>query len=659
MSDYKIHWGLWHNYSLDYSEQLTLPASVGSILVASTSTFIAIAGGQLWSLIAFIVYYCRANPGEPHDGIHISQQALYKNISSPLGLVWSLIKGNIVYAGLESWKKWWRRRASPYTTRRKRRLCLFGGLPTFVWLIYTAAGPASPFLTTHRVYKGNEVLANSHNCGFEQWNRSTSQGNIAFQKNSLRIASEALNYVNNCYNSTDALSCSVLPRQNLDYAVYQISDCPFGSRCKVSPITMETGWMDSHEDFGMNAPVSDRVQMRKQATCAVVDVRDLTTLASIGNDLFRYEYDLGPVEGLSENYTAYAVERQAPDYVGYNIQPYYAFQGVDGPWTPIADFNSSDGDVSLFVIQFGIIKYESKVTDPLFSATKPLNDTSFFTPDMPAGLMACIDRYQLQNPSGSIQTTMGSVKQVTGQFQKLNFNNAQMAAAARFMLPSSLTEMYNAVNGLGVAALRAQRNVFSSVSVGLPSDQWLAEARGWFETTLAMYQLRVVSFAFKDDSQLNPYMRLNLDLSTSQKTNITSDLESMCSQQKLRNIAKWQTFSIAGLAIIAGIGGGIIILSLAVEVIVDSAWKLFSLVRRATSSKAKNKKPASNLRLEQWRLDSVSQLQRRAFQNAGQGSWERGGDDIPVLRGTVNPLGEERHELGYVSVQDETGDDRS
>lgn len=78
--------------------------------------------------------------------------------------------------------------------------------------------------------------------------------------------------------------------------------------------------MDSHEDFGMNAPVSDRVQMRKQATCAVVDVRDLTTLASIGNDLFRYEYDLGPVEGLSENYTAYAVERQAPDYVGYNIQ---------------------------------------------------------------------------------------------------------------------------------------------------------------------------------------------------------------------------------------------------------------------------------------------------------------------------------------------------
>lgn len=333
---------------------------------------------------------------------------------------------------------------------------------------------------------------------------------------------------------------------------------------------------------------------------------------------------------------------------------------MDGPWTPIADFNSSDGDVSLFVIQFGIIKYESKVTDPLFSATKPLNDTSFFTPDMPAGLMACIDRYQLQNPSGSIQTTMGSVKQVTGQFQKLNFNNAQMAAAARFMLPSSLTEMYNAVNGLGVAALRAQRNVFSSVSVGLPSDQWLAEARGWFETTLAMYQLRVVSFAFKDDSQLDPYMRLNLDLLTSQKTNITSDLESMCSQQKLRNIAKWQTFSIAGLAIIAGIGGGIIILSLAVEVIVDSIWKLFSLVRRATtSSKAKSKKPTSNLRLEQWRLDSVSQLQRRAFQHAGQGSWERGGDDIPVLRGTVNLLGEQRHELGYVSVQDETGDARS
>ena len=258
---------------------------------------------------------------------------------------------------------------------------------------------------------------------------------------------------------------------------------------------------------------------------------------------------------------------------------------------------------------------------------------------------------------------MGSVKKVTSQFQKLNFNNAQMAAAARFMLPSSLTEMYNAVNGLGVAALRAQRNVFSGVSVGLPSDQWLAEARGWFETTLAMYQLRVVSFAFKDDSQLDPYMRLNLDLLTSQKTNITSDLESMCSQQKLRNIAKWQTFSIAGLAIIAGIGGGIIILSLAVEAIVDSVWKLFSLVRRVTSSKAKNKKPTSNLRLEQWRLDSVSQLQRRAFQNAGQGSWERGGDrggdDIPVLRGTVNPLGDERHELGYVSVQDETRDNRS
>ncbi|KAF9773352.1 hypothetical protein IL306_008858 [Fusarium sp. DS 682] len=653
MSDYKIHWGLWHNYSLDYSQQLTLPAFLGSILVASTSTFISIAGGQLWSLIAFIVYHCRAAPGEQHDGIHLSQQALYKNINSPLGLVWSLIKGNIVYAGRESWKKWWKQRSSPYTTRRKRRLCLFGGLPTLIWLLYTAAASASPFLTTHKVYKGNKVLAKSRNCGFEQWDRSTPQGNIAFQKNSLRIASAALNYVNNCYNSTNALSFSVMPRQKLNYGVYQTSDCPFGNRCKVSPITMETGWMDSHEDFGMNAPSSDRVQMRKQATCAVVDVRDLTTLASIGNGLFRYEYDLGPVEGLSGNYTAYAVERQAPDYVGYNIQPYYAFQGEEGPWTPIADFNLSDGDVSLFVIQFGVVKYESEVTDALFSATKVLNSTSFFMPDMPAGIMACVDRYQLQNPLSSIQTTMGSVKQVTSQFQRLNFKNAQMAAAARFMLPSSLTEMYNAVNGLGVAALRAQRSIFSSVSVGLPSDQWMREARGWFETTLAMYQLRVVSFAFKDDSQLDPDMRLNLALTTSQKTNITADLERMCSQQKLRNTAQWQTFSISGLAIIAGIGGTVIVFSLAVEFIFEAAWKLLSRARRAISSKAKHKKPVSNLR-----LDSVPQLQRRAFQHTGQGTWERSGEDIPTLRGTIKLLGEERHELDYLSIQNETGDER-
>lgn len=75
---------------------------------------------------------------------------------------------------------------------------------------------------------------------------------------------------------------------------------------------MDTGHIDSHEDLGINAPVSERVTYRKVTTCAPLHtkghaemVNGSTTDGELPGDTI-WHYFYGPVEGtntLTANWT--------------------------------------------------------------------------------------------------------------------------------------------------------------------------------------------------------------------------------------------------------------------------------------------------------------------------------------------------------------------
>ena len=80
---------------------------------------------------------------------------------------------------------------------------------------------------------------------------------------------------------------------------------------------MDTGLIDSHEDFGINAPKSERIQYRKVATCAPINRKSLgdqslsrmvpfesqndTSNGHVGDSIAEYFY--GPVLGSGSNAT--------------------------------------------------------------------------------------------------------------------------------------------------------------------------------------------------------------------------------------------------------------------------------------------------------------------------------------------------------------------
>lgn len=82
----------------------------------------------------------------------------------------------------------------------------------------------------------------------------------------------ATTYSRACYGTTqNPLQCAQYSQQQLPWTVNQNATCPFTNGIcfygDSSAYEMDTGYIDSHEALGINAPKSERVQYRKVTTC--------------------------------------------------------------------------------------------------------------------------------------------------------------------------------------------------------------------------------------------------------------------------------------------------------------------------------------------------------------------------------------------------------
>ena len=85
----------------------------------------------------------------------------------------------------------------------------------------------------------------------------------------------ATTYSRACYGSTqNLLQCAQYPKQQLPWKVNQNATCPFKNGICIyggsSAYEMDTGYIDSHEALGINAPKFERVQYRKVSTCKLL-----------------------------------------------------------------------------------------------------------------------------------------------------------------------------------------------------------------------------------------------------------------------------------------------------------------------------------------------------------------------------------------------------
>ena len=85
---------------------------------------------------------------------------------------------------------------------------------------------------------------------------------VSFEAKVLRDSQNAAAYARNCYGGSivDALKCNMYATPYIEWAGEEEADCPFknGICCENNTYRMDTGFMDSHHDLGINTPERER-----------------------------------------------------------------------------------------------------------------------------------------------------------------------------------------------------------------------------------------------------------------------------------------------------------------------------------------------------------------------------------------------------------------
>lgn len=256
------------------------------------------------------------------------------------------------------------------------------------------------------------------------------------------------------------------------------------------------------------------------------------------------------------------------------------------------------------------VSYADPVDDPFFSAHQQFvisaSNSTYYHTDEVASVMACIDQAEIRNPTTGSSTVPSGFQKMRDLIYSIGLNQAQIAVAWRFIIPSENALMFNSVNYL-VGALKAQDSVFILISSGLPNNQWQIELQGWFDTALARLQGAIVEYVSKDIEGFAPYANLSV---------LPGD-EWMCENQKIKAVGNYQSFSLMGIEIVAIVGALIILLSFILESIVGFFQKRWG---------------GQGYKQVAWTTDAVLQQQRLAFEQGKAEEWERTDATVPVTK---------------------------
>lgn len=293
-------------------------------------------------------------------------------------------------------------------------------------------------------------------------------------------------------------------------------------------------------------------------------------------------------------------------------------------WLPIPDFNRTDADATLFVLNQNSMIHPSPVDDPFFAAHRrqgPIpgifNGGNFYTADNLTAFMGCAEQFQLLNNANNVTTALSSYIAVVNQRNNIGLTETQNEISWRLLSP-----IYQSLIGRGMYTgqgdvLRASQSAwFTTMSAALPSNQWQIELQGWFEQALAMHQLEAMSFVSKDVEDLSPYGQI-LQYNKSSITN------KLCETQIMRSTGGYQSFSVLGLGLIGAIGALIAVVSWVLE------WAVVAV-------RAKRGKGEEYYKNVAWRMDSMFNQQRLAFgagtRDTRDVEWDKIGSGVPVTR---------------------------
>ncbi|KAF2796641.1 hypothetical protein K505DRAFT_415622 [Melanomma pulvis-pyrius CBS 109.77] len=650
--NYDVHLGFWINWSSGKmrGSTLTMTRARGGLLIAFLALYVSSSGRSFWRIGCFFLHRLYSSSRQ-EDGLYHQRQAILRNADTATQSMFDL-----VYA-----IRHWRRRA----LRPIARI-----LPILVFAItvfgtFTVAGLYSSNITTNTA---NEVLLTGKKCGILYRGTQTQEmvdiymktADINEQFSSQRSAAY-LNYASQCYSSShtsDSQNCRPYIKQKLSYSSTRNTTCPFQKEiCLLQSENMflDTGFLNSHYDFGINSPPQRRFSFRMTSRCAPLVTHNYSSLRQpqdgSSNNFPAMRYHYGGVNGLApgrddsftyqipvnfsprrlDNFTS--IQGSEPDYIVGSLA-YTQFR-------PIPQLKHPDGETALLFLSAPGVTYSNTNDDPWFSAHTVFNlskayygnsnkGVDVYSRDEPVGVLGCFNQYQFCNPQMDESSRCEPLNDTNSNYNEplntlwtskedqdfvkwsKNLIYASLATSPEYVFPTS-----------GVSSLLLRAKLRSGLQSGvIPPNQWQLEMEHLFEIMLTSLQ-----GTFVDNINGPPSPELEPAFA---KPNDTS-WQYICKNQKIVSTL-YYSFNVLGMTIILVIGGIFILLEAVLESIVD--WL----------DRCRRRHDAIYARLE-WSANSTLQLQRMAHEELGLGTWSRCAGDLPVTE-----FGEK---LAVLSVVDE------
>ncbi|PVH94023.1 hypothetical protein DM02DRAFT_603124 [Periconia macrospinosa] len=643
---YKV--GFWNNWSKKgaLSATLTLPSNESKVLLVMITLFVSVVGGYTWNVICFVVHQLLSTH-KGRDGLYHQRQVVLRNAQNPVSTLWYLIKLGC------SWKS---------NTRRAVRRQLPFVLLAFAHIAcFTIGSIASIQIAS----VGNSALLRSMGCGFfvDEIPLPMQSKMETERRRQLQRSAE---YVRSCYmrGASDSNStCRRLPVRKLPTKLETGVPCPFNppSLCRNSTrgtIKMQTETLNSHEHFGINSRVGDRVEYRKFSVCTPLPLTEAPKYA--------IERPTNFTDELFRNYTYLDLKYTTPGIpVLYdklrrslgNRQPYWftvfpSFPGAtvdesalnktlnNTTYTvvqPVEELRLRDADVTVAILDINAL-YMEPSNDILLGTRGFVPKEDCGCNNLPLGAkgswkaqpisaFACSERYQFCNPTSKQCTRQDALLNIVEQKQNkidfkvkqnMGFNPSQQAIVSLIAGLAIAFNYHSTLRSIGGTAMLAQDKLIEgagTMSLKVEPNQTEIEFENWFHIQMAAMQ-----HGFMEQMDLG-----NEFMAYWQQTK-DPNWQNLCKSQLIYH-PDAVSFSVLGLALTLALGCFLILTALLLEPLVRW-WR-----RRTTQDSYKQ--------LE-WDAGELLHMQRMVYESSGQGTWSEGYTLVPTTEKgevLVSPLG--------------------
>ena len=254
---------------------ITLDLVKANMLIAFLAFVLSsVVSSSVWSIAAFFLHRASASRIPSSDPIAMQRRVVLRNAATAATGSWALLK---------VWHAW----TAAKDPRVLSRTLKFWAPTLLIAVFFPVASIMIPSWIATEPSEQVTVLMKPGRCGFTRSASLADMGTIEWASNNLAMLTEVMQarrYAADWYSGTPDIfaGSSVFPQSTIAFDVDTNASFPFAP--ELSPIgqnaavSFDTGLLDSHAVYGINAPPRHRIEHRRRVTCAPVSHGDFSEI---------------------------------------------------------------------------------------------------------------------------------------------------------------------------------------------------------------------------------------------------------------------------------------------------------------------------------------------------------------------------------------------